>query len=614
MIDLNQKIDMTRIYRAGVYLLFALLPLIVIPWADDSYIIPKFVILELITLYLATVLFFKQEEASGIPFSTCIPFLGFVLWSAVTFFYAGSKTLAIHELTKWTFLFLLYLVILKVCRNAKQIYYLCTALLSAAGITALWTVLQDFHFFSEGLIAKLPDWRGYLVAGLGNSDYVAGFLISLVPVGVGLFFTVTKNLYRGLLLLFLVLCYAALIVTWSVGSNGGLILGLLLMLFIYLKQRKINNSKLIIRNYTWALSFCILLVTLFYVVPNQWNNRGESIFQQAFGSQRWKEGGNTRVVIWLNTLEIIKRHPVFGVGTGNFTYRYLDTVSPKVLANPEYRIYAGEYTNAAHNEILQTWAEIGIPGVILLVWLFYLFYKTGFNGLKKQMEPQSRGLLLGSLGGMTALALYGMMSYPFHLPATCLSFLFLLSVPMILHLTPDSASSQGEGKLGGKDTPSWFRWVRLTTLITLLIVCSIWIICPLMSEIYFRQGKIEKILGNRNAAIENFEKASRLSDHADAEYNLGELLYREGRLDDALKVFQQSAQQRKDKNIYNALANVYFFKKDYPKAIEYWKILAERDPQTPAYQHYLWITYLRSGNNSLANQAHEKEEQLQNGK
>lgn len=620
MIDFYQKIDVNRIYRAGLYLLFLLIPLLVFPWADDSYLIPKFVILELVTLYLATALLARQEQTSSNPFfvsnSVCVSFFAFVLWSAVTFFYAGSKTLAIHELTKWTFLFLLYLVILRVSRNSKYIYYAGGTLLTGAGITALWTILQDFHYFHEGIIARLPDWRGYLVAGLGNSDYVAGFLVNLVPVGVGLFFTVSRNLYRGLLLLFLVLCYAALIVTWSVGSNGGLIVGLLLMLFIFLKQRKIQNSKFKIRNYTWVLLFCMLLVTLFYVVPNPWNGRGESIFQQAFGSHRWKEGGSTRVVIWLNTFELIKRHPFFGVGTGNFTYRYLDTVSPKVLANPEYRIYAGEYTNAAHNEILQTWSETGIPGVILLIWLMSSFYKIAMRGLKKQIDSINQGLLLGSIGGMTALALYGMMSYPFHLPATCLSFLFLLSTPTVLLNSardPLLSSSFIKEEKARRAIPLWFRIFRTMTVPVFLAVFSVWIVYPLLSEIYFRQGKMEKMMGNKEMAILDFETASRLSDNADAEYNLGEQLAQQGRMDEALEVFQQSAKQRKDKYIYNALANIYFSKKDYSKAIDYWKILTERDPQNPAYWNYLWVAYLHNGNENLANQAHEKMEQLQKG-
>jgi len=200
-----------------------------------------------------------------------------------------------------------------------------------------------------------------------------------------------------------------------------------------------------------------------------------------------------------------------------------------------------------------------------LVILYVL--QSGTQRIKETNGAASRGLLLGSLGGMTALVFYGMMSYPFHLPATCLSFLFLLSVPTI---TSNSEPQTRNPKLE-TGVPSWFRMVRLTTLIILLIVGSIWILCPLLSEIYFRQGKIERMLGNRDVAIDDFEIASRLSDHADAEYNLGELLYQEGQIEEALKVFQQCAHQRKDKNIYNALANIYFFKKDYPKAIEYWK-------------------------------------------
>ena len=158
--------------------------------------------------------------------------------------------------------------------------------------------------------------------------------------------------------------------------------------------------------------------------------------------------------------------------------------------------------------------------------------------------------------------------------------------------------------------PSWFRIIRSVTLCIFLVGGSVWIVSPLISDIYFRKGKDFNKTGYIEDAMTSFETAARWSDHGDAEYNLGDLLMKQNKIDEALTVYQLSAKQRKDKYIYNALANVYFFKKDYNKAIYFWKQLADRDPYNPQYWDFLWIAYIRLGNDKLANEAHEKAQQL----
>ena len=57
---------------------------------------------------------------------------------------------------------------------------------------------------------------------------------------------------------------------------------------------------------------------------------------------------------------MVRGHPWLGIGAGNFTYGYTATLSPYVLSRPDLAVYAGQFTNAAHNEPLQAWVETGI--------------------------------------------------------------------------------------------------------------------------------------------------------------------------------------------------------------------------------------------------------------
>ncbi len=598
------------LYSWGLFALLLAIPLWVLPPSFDSYIVPKLALMEIGALWLAGWYLWESPSLSWrkglITQSAVIPFLIWVLWNGVSLVWAKSLTLAIVDLSKWVFLFLLYLVVLRVMNNRTRFLRVGSGLLIAAGLTSLWVILQDYHVLGQDIMARLPDWRGYLVGGLGNSDYVAGFLASLFILAVFIYLSIESKLVKLLLLAGLALTYAALIVTYSVGSNGGLIIGIFLAgVWVWVKRPLTGIQEKKILHRLSLLAGILILVTAFYVIPNSWNGRGMSIFQQAFGSQRWKEGGSTRVVIWLNTIEIIKAHPVLGVGTGNFTYRYLDTVAPLVLAKPHYRFYAGEYTNAAHNELMQAWAETGIIGMLLLLTLVGWYYRLAWQAWQKVKDRNDTWLLAGSIGGMTALGGYGMMSYPFHLPATCLSFLLFLSVPTLI-LNPESP----ENPVSPQGQPSWYRILKSTTIILILLMVAVWLYLPLWAEVEFKNGKTALSFGDVDTAMESFDKASNLADHADAQYNLAELYLKQGQFENALEYFQKSAEKRKDKNVYFGLAITYYLMGNGKQAVPYLETLVFRTPENPAYWKLLWLAYLKSGETVKAEKAHQEYQKL----
>ena len=610
-------ISKQTIYRSYQWILlaaFLTIPLWVVSSAYDSYIIPKWILLEIVSLLLATSFFMLPDlpshENGRSIFPLILVFLGFVALQGLSFFYATSKTMAIQQLSHILFLFLLYLSILRLCRKTVNFLRLTWSLLIAGGLTAIWTYLQDYHLLGLDVIAKLPDWRGYLVAGMGNSDYVAGFLASLWPVAFALYLFANTKKYRILLLTFLGLSYGSLIIVYSVGANAGLLLGLLWMGVIIKKQypnwkHHFGDWKTKLIHLTVVLG----LITLFYVVPNPLNGRNASIFQQAFASQRWKEGGSTRVVIWLNSWEMIKSHPLLGVGTGNFTYRYLDHISPSVQSNREYRIYAGEYTNAAHNEILQAWCETGILGAILIcIWIILVFIYL-LRALQQETHPEKTALLWGGIGGLTALSGYGLMSYPLHLPAACLNLLLFISLPILAKID-DTKNDSIQTPVLKSSIPSWFRIFKYVTMAILVIGICLWLAAPLIADMHFRKGKEFNAIGDTTSAIHHYELASNWADHADAQYHLGEILLTQDRVKEALYFYEQAALQRRDKNEYLGLAVAYYLANQPDQAIPYLQELIHRTPNNPKYWELLWMSNLKAGHKTQADQAHQQYQKL----
>lgn len=81
-----------------------------------------------------------------------------------------------------------------------------------------------------------------------------------------------------------------------------------------------------------------------------------------------------RIEIWKDTLNSIKKHPVLGVGFGNF---------PIVL---QQDVSTGKKGASAHNIYLDIWAETGLPGLAAFLLIFYEIGRTAFGVFRNSGE------------------------------------------------------------------------------------------------------------------------------------------------------------------------------------------------------------------------------------
>lgn len=93
----------------------------------------------------------------------------------------------------------------------------------------------------------------------------------------------------------------------------------------------------------------LLVVALFAVVA------GDRFFASGSGGDR-----SSRELIWRSSIEMIRDHPIYGVGLDQFLYQYA----------PRYVTPAGwpeRYTSHPHNVVLDVWLRLGVAGVGLLL-------------------------------------------------------------------------------------------------------------------------------------------------------------------------------------------------------------------------------------------------------
>lgn len=139
-----------------------------------------------------------------------------------------------------------------------------------------------------------------------------------------------------------------------------------------------------------------------------------------FGREYPKSPGRrSPALIWNITTQAIMEHPVTGIGIGGFPATYAkeqsayfetDTASSKekqTATCPQY----------AYNEYLQIGLELGITG--LLFFIFWLAFSL-YYGIRHRQ--------IGASGGILALGIFALYSYPLQLPTYWVLLLFLTAI------------------------------------------------------------------------------------------------------------------------------------------------------------------------------------------
>lgn len=150
-------------------------------------------------------------------------------------------------------------------------------------------------------------------------------------------------------------------------------------------------------------------------------------------SQLEKEGQTesldkySRRDIWNASWQMIKAHPIAGVGLGAFQFAYT-----------RYDLSSGsQRVEQAHNDYLQILADGGVIGGVLALCFLELLFLHGFL-LANTRDRQRRALVLGALTGCFAIAVHSFVEFNLQVTANAQLFLALCA----LATTPFGRASQ----------------------------------------------------------------------------------------------------------------------------------------------------------------------------
>lgn len=583
-----------------------LVPLMLFRWSYDQFDLPKLVVLRVLTLFLLLLWSVKIlfSDQVGIRRSKLdLPILLFLILAALSALFSIHLPTALFGkykryegfLTLLTYA-ILYFLAIQSFSDFSRLRSLTRTMVVAAAIVSYYGLMQylgyDFLRWTE-----VPFEVNRSFSTLGNPSLLAGYLVIMFFVGLGVYFSASRPIEGLLFGMFTFLIFTCLLTTFNRGAWLSCLVGLLLVaILIGGRLWRHRRGRLL------GLAISLLLVTLLVGLFSARSfNPATNLFRRAQSVARVEEGSlRSRMEIWKSALGMIKDRPLLGYGPDCFrlafpryqTLRYT-MGSPRTIADN------------AHNYPLQLASMLGLPAAIAFLFIVALFFKSGFGLLSSTPEMERVFLNVGLLVGV-----FGYLGY------------LLLGVSVVggttfLWLLMGLIVAQGDLKeiaFSWGPVSLWLKGIVLAAIAIVVIWCSVLSTYPLIADFHFTRARSTVGVGP-DFVVREYEKAINFFPYIDRyPCDLGNFYLRWSRttgerapFDGALRWFKFAKEVSPcEVDNYIFLADAYMhgasrFDSAYlAKAIDELKSALELKPNSPPAHYLLGACYLDKGELELA--------------
>ena len=388
--------------RILLYSVVFLLPLII--WhgtffkGQIKYFFPQTIALACFILLLT------KEKSIALPNPKTFVLAVLFLFSAViSLIFSRYRNSGISNLPPFiTAIFLFYIA--STVLDRKSVGNICDIWLFAGAIFSIHSILRFLK------IVHSPSL-------IGNPNLEAGYLILTFPLALTMFVyeyeewkisvygkerssekAASCRLHKIGIYGFLVILFStAAAITLSRGATIGIVAGVFVLGLCYKKIRSESASAKKFPVISTALLILIIAGSLFLIPVIK---RGNIDRMGTLG---------IRLRIWKATVELIREKPLAGWGFGTFilSYGHHGTPRPFSLDIPRH----------AHCEPLQVLSEMGFPGLLIFLLLFYFLFREGFEIMKFE-EPRLQSVLAGFMGGIAGLLSHNLVSVNLRYPCS----------------------------------------------------------------------------------------------------------------------------------------------------------------------------------------------------
>jgi O-antigen ligase len=301
---------------------------------------------------------FKQilkKEKLSIQTPLNLPFLCFILAGLLSiknsFFYAASVQ-GVLKLIKYGFIFLICARQIQDRKHIARIIIAIAIGISLVTIDGLWQMAFGTDFIRGNTMQQaigLPR----STAAFPNPNVMGIYLSAISPLIIGLTLFYYQGRQKAVMAVVSVLAVIGIGITLSRGTILALYTSILFLSIVH-------KRKILI-----ALLLALIFISPF-VIPKKMKDWAKEVNYNPAIIMLNKD----RISIYKNAVNMIKHHPVIGVGINTFVKNY--GMYKLVEAEKECPTPQAIY---AHNSFLQMTGEIGLLGLVVFLWLLVRLFK-----------------------------------------------------------------------------------------------------------------------------------------------------------------------------------------------------------------------------------------------
>ena len=501
--------------------------------------------------------------------SNLVLFYFLLYLSFSTFFIADKFSYSIQKYFQYISYAIIYLFTKKLLSlNEKENQILKKVFITffiTSTIISLYAILQFYGI--DPFLNKF----GAITSTIGQKNLVSNYIAMILPILSYFFFTKkNKHVYYFLI----VINVTALVICQSRGIWISLSLALAIVIVYIFNKNALKNvfynkkKLLLLLLVTFALIFTI------YSTDNFINKKNINVSSRAITIFDQKNPSLTaRLVMWQTTLEMIRAKPLLGHGLGTFQIKYLHYQSEFLDNNPQYISYSMNPMDA-HNEYLQLTAELGILGILLIVFFVWLIFKEILCYLNKNNTKNELKLLTLLLTtSIIIFLIHALFTFPLQNPATGSVFVILLGLTISLVNSNKKATYKVLFQFVNMN--DMFKKATFLALFVIVIFFNInYVIKPYLSEVYYYRGMELMTEQNYSKALVQLEKSVSLnSDNGGIHHALGAAYFNIGQNQEAFLHMKKAEQNFIDKKLYRNLG-LYFSKINNLAKAEYYFLKA----------------------------------------
>lgn len=397
-------------------------------------------------------------------------FLGaFLAWGAVTLIFAPNFSLGFFHLALLGASASVYWIVFNTAGRHEDLRTTLTCFAASAGIVSLIGILQHAGIFWERILDHYDE--PMTTSTFDHANHAAQMIVLTLPL-TGALGAVSRGYRRHLFTLAFVLQAVFLLLTrsraaWLV-SLFTLSAGAVYLLRPW--KRKVLPALLLLL----ALGSGAFLAGRHVPFVQRTLTHFATIFRPGY------EPNRVRLLVWTDTVKLIREHPLRGSGPGNFPVAF-----PRFQGDRLSRQIAelDQMVESPHNEYLRALAETGIIGFVLLgSGLLILLVPFLRPRRLPALSPDGETLRFGFLLALSALLLDSLFDHPLTKPVP------LASAGLILAGCA-SLTSPGE-RYRSFPLPGEFRRALLALItITLIGTGSVLLFRWIASDYYRAQAR-----------------------------------------------------------------------------------------------------------------------------